>query len=286
MRIATFNVMNLNEKDCTEKRLQQLIDYIHNLNADIIMLQEVGSVDMLERLADDYNYIHVGETDVRGIGCAIISKVEIDFESIQFDLNLSGYITEAGLGDLSRHKGRSLVQGVVQYNNKKLLIIGSHLKSGMPMTPRDSDGNALERDSHARTGLGKVRAGIQRLAQAYFIRTYLDNIFVEDQNAQVIVCGDFNDSQNSLTHTIMMGQKKFFEGPGTMYSADRLIDYCEFTQIKSSGEKKFIDSILYSESLSSSVDHAEVYNDHLKIKDLAEYDNLVSDHGALLVELK
>ncbi len=285
MKIATFNVRDLKEDSCLLERLTQLREIISVAEADIVCLQEIGSADLLKQITPDYEYQFIGAADMRGIASAMVSKVPLEFSNIPFDLQLSGYVTQEALGELTKYPGRSCVQGVTTYKGRPLTVLGVHLKSSGPMSVRDSNGVKLESNSHLRVAQGRFRTGIQKLAQAYFLRAYADRIFqAHGSEAQLVIAGDFNDYEFSLLHHIIQGDAKYFGGPGLLSSTVSMIsEESRFTHIKDTGAKRFIDGVLLSESLKNSVISVAVENSHL-VFDI-KWSELVSDHALLSVTL-
>lgn len=173
----------------------------------------------------------------------------------------------------------------------------AHLKSKMPM---DLDSEERSNDSirKHRTALGSALSTIRRTAEAAALRIVLNKIMYET-DTPVVLLGDLNDSQLSVTTAIITEQPRYNvylssrtgqRSDRGLYSASTLQEYRSlrdvyYTYIHDE-QRESLDHILVSEQF---YDHSRkriwsfremrVWNDHL---DEGRKGSPASDHGIIL----
>lgn len=179
----------------TESRLQKkfhdLSQVIHDLNITgnlaVIGLSEIENREVLDRLNDDYikldfEVVHKESPDERGIDCALL------YDPGQLRLYRSSFIPIFLGGD---EKTRDIVEAEFKYTGdpkgKSLYVFVNHWPS--------------------RWG-GQAKTDPLRRKAAATLRTRIDQIFMTDPSADVIVMGDFNDHANDPSITDVLRARR------------------------------------------------------------------------------
>ena len=275
--------------------------------------------------------VNDGEPGQRRPGLAILSRYGFAGvpEVIQ-DLNpaLEIPLGEEGVVKFDR-LSRPIMKAVIPVGDQLVTVFNCHLKSklGEFTKPRNgglpSEVNLLNYDPVGRA-LGSLRASVRRMAEAWVLRS----LIVDELEAgnPVIVLGDFNDAETSVSSEIIAGERPFknyawMRRHDAKTSRDRYTDaenlkiQSDISQVRlESCEKLFvrkslrdmvytsafggvfesIDQILLSphfyESASQigEMTYFQVYNDHLTDGSHpdAPYNKLASDHGQIMAHLK
>ena len=208
LTVATLNVLNLfddkddpyhnDEKTATKLRddLDLLAESIHQIDADVLVLQEVenrGYLELFNRaLLSDlaYQYVVLTEgNDRRGIDVAVLSRVPI------------GPVTSY------RHLQFPDTNGNEMSFHRDLLHTRLEPEEGLPI-----DLFAV----HLKSQYGGKKSDARRTGEARAIRQVLDDLFAHNPKARIIICGDFNDVIESDTMQAVIGKGKtklvaFFE---------------------------------------------------------------------------
>ena len=304
MRIATYNLRNLfgvgthpvfNDpiiytEELVRERCEHIASELKKADADIIIVNEIGSPEVLEQLAWEYLVRYrsfMGRPEVRGIGNGVMYRGKVsDCVGVSITLHAPTFI----LGDGDPYAGklfskRELVYLTTSYQGKPLHVFGVHLKSALPMRQLDRAGNEQLPQNQAEAGDGHIRTTLRRLAEARALRAILDNILVQDSNAQIVVAGDFNDTEFSATLAIVQGREESL--PGRLENVCLRVPDAERFSKLSNGHKKLIDHILVSESLVPQVGEVRIFNQDLLQLAQTEDEPLAieSDHALVVVEL-
>ena len=160
-KMVTQEILNM--------KLNHITEVIFDLNADILGLCEVENRKVLEMLNNKYtdkNYsiVHYESQDARGIDAALL------YDSEKFTV-LDSYPIEIPFGKEAPTRDILYVQGT--FNRAILHIFVNHWPSNY---------SGLER------GIGR------RSIAANVLRNVLDEILHDDENANIILMGDFNES--------------------------------------------------------------------------------------------
>ena len=198
--VASLNVLNLfddkddpyhgDEKTATKLRkdLELLAQSIHQIDADVLVLQEVenrGYLELFNRaLLADLGYKHVVLTegnDRRGIDVAILSRVPVgpvtSYRHLRFP--------DANGNEMSFR--RDLLHALIKpEEGLPIHVLGVHLKSKF----------------------GGKKSDAVRTGEAQAIRSVLDDLFATDSKAQILLCGDFNDTIDSRPLQTILGTGK------------------------------------------------------------------------------
>lgn len=184
VRLATYNVLNLfDHRDdpalagdfedldlaMSESRCRALAEVIRDIDADIIALQEVESIEALTWFRDTYlpdaGYEHIASHDVgeiRGIECSVLSRHPIIETKVWTDERLDvrprigeGFTPNPGVASL--RFARSPLMTVIRIGDAyELTVISLHHKAGR------GDENAYRREAEALRLIDLVQSWIER----------------------------------------------------------------------------------------------------------------------------
>lgn len=202
LALATFNIRNLFDDDDSpyhndgstrpkpREELEDLAKMIHELNADILALQEVESRGYLERFLEvfcsDLGYQHVVHfegNDLRGIDVALLSRIPVGAVTSHRHLRFPG-----SDDSIQRFRRDLLTVELMPEGADPFEVWVVHLKS-------NSD--------------GRPRAEPIRLAECRKIRELLDQRLHEEPSAKIVICGDFNDTETSDTVKTIAGTGEY-----------------------------------------------------------------------------
>ena len=200
LTVASLNVLNLfddqddpyhgDEKTGTKLRkdLDLLASSIREIDADILVLQEVenrGYLELFNRaLLSDLGYQHVVLTegnDRRGIDVAILSRLPvgpvISYRHLRFP---------DGNGNEMSFSRDLLHAHILPEKGRSIHVLAVHFKSQY----------------------GGKRSDALRTGEARAVRGVLDDILKSDPQAHILLCGDFNDTIDSVPLQTILGNGK------------------------------------------------------------------------------
>ena len=212
----------------TKDNPNPVIEYIKNVNADIVCIQEyaVGkSLNSLkereiERAFDEqypYKKIFLNDNSYYESGLACLSKYPIvEATPIIYPKNTNGSIVYS-----------------IDIKGKTVKFIVNHLESNR-LSPDDrglfnyvtshlSESDSLMGDVKRQIVWKIANASKRRARQADVIANYIKNL-----DDYIVVCGDFNDTQQSYTYNTIRGNLNdaYIEncfGPDVTYHADKFL---------------------------------------------------------------
>ncbi len=304
LKIATYNLRNLFDegmrvsygketsfpKVFIDGVINELAGVIAGINPDILVAQEVGSELSFKRIAEkvspEFITFHA-PVDARGIGNAAMTKVSAQMSSTidvtAFPVFVEGSVDAIGSDVVS---SRQFLTMETVYDDRPLYIYALHLKAltGYPMRKTKGGERIPPQNQHEESD-AIIRSSVLRLIQARRLREIVDAHFRVDQNAQIIVLGDFNNPERSdVLNTITSSDH---------YPETQLINLSETIpkEMRYSfiyhGEKMLFDHILISKNLSSKVLSFEILNKNLKDQSQqAETEYYSSDHAPVVLTLK
>ena len=304
MKIATYNLRNLfaaGHRDSYDSQLlvtQEFVDkVVSNLSKtisqiapDILLAQEVGSEKVfydLAKLSGSTYQTFLATPDTRGIANAALFNTNVETASLP-DINGFPVFIEGQEDIVSKSisKYRETVYLKTTYNSLPLHIFGVHLKASGPMPMRNRLGAKMPITTQREAGDAMIRTAIYKLAQARELRELVDELFLSDPFAQIIVLGDYNETE--FTQVLRMIKGELASAPET-----QLLNLCE--QIPEAkrysfmgyGSIRLLDHILVSRSLIDSVVKLEILNDALVDQSgYPESQFFQSDHAPVVVTLK
>lgn len=195
VRVATYNVENYLDRLSggrsakSEEAKREVRESIRALQPDVLALQEIGSLSALLELRDSlaaeglklphYEFVTGYDTN---IFVAILSRFPFAGRSSHTNANFlyrgRRFRTTRGFGEV-----------LVQVNkNYSFTLFAAHFKSQRPSAQADEDE--------------------LRLQEARALREIVDARLAADPQANIVVAGDLNDSQNSPSTRWLIGRGK------------------------------------------------------------------------------
>lgn len=313
IRFATFNVCNLapagvqlydNLAPLTPQEYEAKANWtarqIDLLDADVIGFQEIFSQpalrDVLSRTERYRDAIHAGfDPDPHATrltpNVALVSRLPLAAEPVVYPDFPQGVTSDSGNPDADRFARAPLHAQLRLPNGVITDVVVVHLKSRRP--------DYRNGDSHSdplQYALANLRSLVWRGTEAVALRALLSNLMKEHQRPCVVM-GDFNDTADAVTTTIVMGAGATSE-PGEEFKG-RMFDCAQIQQRQDllrhvayttlhEGRYHTIDHILVSEhfyaasprAMAEVIDVAYL-NDHLS--DLRPE---ASDHGQVRVRMR
>jgi predicted extracellular nuclease len=313
IRFATFNVCNLAPAgaqlydnlapltaDEYEAKANWTARQIDLLDADVIGFQEIFSQaalrDVLSRTQRYRDAVHAGfDPDPNATrltpNVALVSRLPLAAEPVVYADFPQGVSSDSGNPDADRFARAPLHAQVLLPNGVVTDVVVVHLKSRRP-DYRNGDGNA----DPLQYALANLRSLVWRGTEAVALRVLLSNL-MKDRDRPCVAMGDFNDTADAVTTTIVMGAGSACEPGdelrGRMFDCAQiqlrqdLLRHVSYTTLHE-GRYNTIDHILVSEhfhpqSARAMADVMEVtyLNDHL-----ADARPEVSDHGQVRARLR
>lgn len=317
IRFATFNVCNLSQPgaklydnlapltpDEYAAKVVWTAQQLDQLDADVIGLQEIFSMAALrDVLAHSRRY---RDASLSGFDpapdavtgqvrltpqVALISRLPLATPATAYMVFPDGAALPDGNRDLDRFARAPLHAQVVLPDQRIIDVLVIHLKSKRP-----DYGHGDSADNPLQYAQANLRSLIRRGTEAVALRALL-SAMDRDSRRPRIVLGDFNDTVDAVTTTIVMGSGcagvageelagRLFDSNQIQLGRDRL-RHVGYTNIHE-GHYTTIDHVLVSEEFNPASRNAvgEVLdvtylNDHL-LQDKPE----ASDHGQVLVRLR
>jgi predicted extracellular nuclease len=317
IRFATFNVCNLSQPGAklydnlaplTEAEYEAKVAWtarqLDQLNADVIGLQEIFSLDALrDVLARSSHYRHATLTGftpppdpLTGAPrmtpeLALISRLPLAAPAEAYIMFPQGVALPAGSRDADRFARAPLHVQLRLPDERIIDVIVVHLKSKRPdYRIGDTGDNPM---LHAQANL---RSLIRRGTEAVALRALLSDLDKEQRRPRVVL-GDFNDTVDAVTTHIVMGggaacepgeelHGQLFDSRQIQSGRERRRD-SGYT-IAHDGRHATIDHVLVSEEFNPASRHAvgEVVDVTYLNEHLVEARPEASDHGQVLVRLK
>lgn len=322
LRIATFNLENLDDKQGQKPTLQERITVMQpqliRLNADVLCLQEVNGQEepnrprrllALSKLLKGTSYAAFESAitmtadgsqvyDERNL--VILSKFKIKYsEQIKHKYastpsyrKVTAYPSETNAEEVTWE--RPILYAKVNLDNNKILhVINLHLKSRLPSNIPGQKANSYTWKTAPGWAEGFFLSSMKRVGQALETRILIDKLFDDDDDAMIAVCGDFNADSDEVPVEAIRGD---VENTGNSKLANRVLIPCERTIPEPSrfslyhhGEGKMLDHLLVSRSLLSYYKGSEIHNEVLHDESIAfatdkKYPE--SDHAPVVAEFE
>ena len=313
IRFATFNVCNLappgaklydNLMPLTAAEYEAKANWIANqldqLDADVIGFQEIFSQsalrDVLSRTRKYRDAIHAGfdpdpNADRLTPNVALVSRLPLAGEPAVYANFPEDVPCDSGSPDSDRFARAPLHAQVVLPGGKIIDVIVVHLKSRRPDYRGGDSG-----DDPLHFAMASLRSLVWRGTEAVALRVLLSKL-MREKRRPCIVLGDFNDTADAVTTTIVLGTGASLLGTeerrGRMYDANQIqlrqdhLRHVGYTSIHE-GHYSTIDHVLVSEEFNPGSARAigevldvSYFNDHLR-QERPE----TSDHGQVLVRLR
>lgn len=157
-----------------------------------VLMDLVRSKDLID---EDYSFVHYDSMDERGIDVALLYKRDVF--SVKNSETFSVYLeNEIGLQDYTRDI--LLVQG--QLHNEPINIIVNHWSSRRE---------------------GEKETEFKRLASANKVNAIIKRLKDEDNNAKIIVMGDFNDNPDDGSMSLLENESNLYNPFKTVWSREK-----------------------------------------------------------------
>jgi len=277
LRLATFNLKDFfaarhdSEKAVVEAKLSNVADGLRRARADIVALQEAGSVELLDRLVGAlpelaYGPPVVGSEDRRGIRNVILSRLPVVWSQVHQASSLP--FPRFVEGDPDPFPNRiPLRRGIVHVRVEaaglgEVDVLTAHFKSNLPAALKTADGKEVASKTPHAVGESAVRSLVQRAAEALYVRGLVDGIFEHSPDHAICVMGDLNDTLESMPVRLVRGidttSKHYLRA-----AAETLPEEGRFSCFHG-GEGTLIDHVLLSERLHRALRHFEIHNENLR----------------------
>ncbi|HYE72427.1 MAG TPA: endonuclease/exonuclease/phosphatase family protein [Blastocatellia bacterium] len=318
LRIATFNLENLDDKPGQKPSLDERIELMRpqlvRINADVLCLQEANGQEApsqprrllaLDKLLagtiyQDYKRASTMAANKKDVyderNLVILSRFEI-LESKQFDAEnppMYRKVTADPPETLAKAVNweRPILYARLKLDaERELHVLNVHMKSKLPT---EIPGQMLGQDkwkSCTAWAEGSFLSAMKRFGQALQTRQIIDSIFDAVPQAWLTVCGDFNAEADEVSLEAIRGD---VENTNNAKLSNRVLVPCERTVPESSrfslyhrGRGTMIDHILASRGLLAHYDHTEIHNELLHDESVAfAVDTLYpeSDHAPVIAE--
>ncbi|USX27891.1 endonuclease/exonuclease/phosphatase family protein [Oxalobacteraceae bacterium OTU3CINTB1] len=317
IRFATFNVCNLSQPgaklydnlapltpDQYQAKVVWTAQQLDQLDADVIGLQEVFSMaGMRDVLAASRRYRdaslsgfdpapdpHTGEPRLTP-QVALISRLPLAAPAHAYQLFPDGVAMPEGNRDADRFARAPLHAQVVLPDQRIIDVLVIHLKSKRPDYRHGDPGDEAMLYAQA-----NLRSLIRRGTEAVALRALLSQMDRDGRRPRIVL-GDFNDTADAVTTTIVMGSGcvgladeelsgRLFDSNQIQRGRDRL-RHVGYTNIHE-GHYMTIDHVLVSEEFNPAsrfaigeVMDVTYLNDHL-----LQAKPEASDHGQVLVRVR
>ena len=176
-------------------------------------------------------------------------------------------------------------------DNKTIHVINLHLKSRIPTNIDGQKINNYTWRTASGWAEGYFSSSMKRVGQALETRVLVDKIFDQDEQAFIVVCGDFNATSDNVPVQAIRGD---VENTGNGDLAARVLIPCEQTIPEPSryslihqGRGEMIDHLLVSRQMLAYYKHTEIHNEILHDESIAfaidkKYPE--SDHAPVIAE--
>lgn len=302
LRIATFNVENLDDKPGAKPTLAERIALMRpqltRIDADVLCLQEVNGQQLggtTQLLALDaflagtpYATFHRAfsladnGTDVLPIqNLVTLSRFPI-VETQRFKQDPAKapqYRLVTAIGNpppppMVLVGDRPILYTKVQIDATRVLhVLNLHLKSKLPTNIPGQKVDQFTWKSASGWAEGSFVSSIKRVGQALEVRQRVDAIFDGDENALIAICGDFNADYNDVPIEAIRGD---VEDTGNPALARRVLVPCELSipeparySLFHQGRGTMLDHIIASRALLASYRHTEIHNEILHDESIA-----------------
>ena len=312
IRFATFNVCNLAPPGAKlydnllplseaeyEAKANWTAQQLDQLDADVIGFQEIFSQealrDVLSRTRKYREALHAGfDPDPSAArltpNVALVSRLPLQGPPEIYANFPEGVPADSGLPESDRFARAPLHARIVLPNEVLVDVIVVHLKS---RRPDYRSGDTGEDPLHV--AMASLRSLVWRGTEAVALRVLLSKLMREARRPCVVL-GDFNDTADAVTTTIVLGNGGWQQGEerrGRMYDSNQIqlrqdhLRHVGYTSIHD-GHYSTIDHVLVSEEFNAASPRAigevldvSYLNDHLR-----QERREVSDHGQVLVRIR
>lgn len=320
LRIATFNLENLDDKPGDNPTLDQKIAVLRpqliRLRADIICLQEIHGQETqnqprdvlaLKKMLQNTPYAAFNITSTKTTAnevydernLVVVSRFPV-LSAAQYNNTLvpaPKYQTVTALPaaenttkDVKWERPIFHVQ-LDLGGGKKLHLLNLHLKSRLPAEIKGQKVNQYTWKTGAGWAEGSFIASMKRVGQALETRILLDRLFDAEPNAMIVVAGDFNAHPDEVPVEAIRGAVVNTDNPALYF---REMIPCEHTIPETSrytfihrGTKRMLDHMLISREMLKYYRTSEIHNETLNDESISFATDLKfpeSDHAPFIAE--
>ncbi len=317
MRVATFNLENLDFSEDFEKRREVLVPQLERLDSDILLLQEIHSqkdeegdrslVALTELIkGTKYESFNISSTLDENYelyaqrNLVILANLDIlDTQQFKHVLSNAPKYQVITADPNSEEPEEITWERPILYSKIKLKedkvahVINLHLKSKNPTNIQGQKFDRFSWKSSSGWAEGYFLSAMRRVGQAVEVRMLVDKIFDEEEDPIIIVGGDFNADLYEVPFEAIVGRT---ENTGNITLQNRELVPCELSVPDSArfslyhhGKKNMLDHILVSRSLLPYYEGTEIHNETLSDESIAfatddKYPE--SDHAPILAKFK
>lgn len=311
LRIATFNLENLDDDDQTtfEVRKKVLQPMLTRMNADVLFLQEINSIDALDNLIEGTIY-ETGNFDksitktnsgnpyskrnlVTLSRYNIVSTLQYRNDKVPYPKWQKVTSIPPETDPKSIWWERPVLHSIIELSgDKKLHAINLHLKSKNPTKVKGQvdDQKYYLWYSHEGWAEGYFLSAIKRLGQALEVRKVIGELLNSDPLGTLIaIGGDFNAEIGSVPFKTIVGSITDTNNPELRSTlmipcelnvpSDRRYSHLYY------GEKTMLDHVMVSHCLFPYWEGTEIYNELLPDESVAYATDIKfpeSDHAPVI----
>lgn len=290
MRVATFNLENLDESNGFENRISVLQPMLQRINADILFLQEVHSQDKqlvaLQKLLSGTQYESYNKVSTKTNkdeyfsqrNLITLSRFEI-VESSQFKHQYASAPQYNVVSDeLDEVKDitwerPALFAKIQTEKYGEINTVNVHLKSKRPSSISSQMINTYTWKTASGWAEGYFISAMRRVGQALEVRMFIDQLFEKETESKVIIAGDFNADFEDVPIETILGR---VANTGNAEHNFKELIPAEFSVPEPSrfslyhhGKKNMLDHILISKSLVPFYKQTFIYNETLHDESVA-----------------
>ena len=320
LRIATFNLEEFADVNgnspSLEERLRVMRPQIKRLNADIICFQEVDGQKSdgeqpqllaLEKLLETTDYSNYYMTSTLTSERRVYIKTNLvtisRFEILETEQYNNDFIPSPIYKKITANPEedpkpikweRPVLYAKIQVRPTLVIhLINLHLKSRRPTGIQGQMINEYK----WRSGSGWAEAffisSMKRVGQALETRYLVDNIFEDDEDANIIVCGDLNAHPDEVPveaicgHTENTGNSEL--NKRVMFSCEKSIPEPSRYTYLHQGQKRLLDHMLISLGMTQYYRKSEIHNETLHDESIAfatDEKFPESDHAPFVAEFE
>ena len=297
MRLATFNLENLDDRPGLDPPLEQRIAVLRpqilRLNADILCLQEVNGqrpaaggprqLLALDRLLEDTSYAgfhRVATTGAAGRGAADVHNLVIlsrwpitERQQVHHDLvppPAYGSVTAAPVPEAAEpvRWDRPILSATVETPGAAgLHVINLHLRAPLAAAIKGQKQGEFTWRSAGGWAEGFFLATVKRNGQALEARLLVERILEREPDALIALCGDFNAEEHEAPlRTLEAAVEDTGNGllaGRVLVPLERALPSSQRFSVLHHGRKVMLDHILVSRALLARYRHMEVHNEAL-----------------------
>jgi endonuclease/exonuclease/phosphatase family metal-dependent hydrolase len=322
LRIATFNLENLDDKPTEKPSLHERIavmrPQLQRLNADILCLQEVNGQEevgqprrllALQKLIERTSYanFYCASTitaDKRQVyderNLVILSRFEIldcqqykhQFASPPLYRTVTANPPDTDAKDITWE--RPFLHAQIKLPDSRILnVINVHLKSKLPSPIAGQKVNNYTWKTASGWAEGFFLSSIKRVGQALEARIFIDQLFDANEDALIVIAGDFNAEVDEVPLEAIRGG---VENTGNSQLAKRVMIPCERSipeparfSLLHRGKGRMLDHLLISRGMLAYYQGAEIHNELLPDESVAFATDVLypeSDHAPVLARFE